>query len=247
MCHFLELATKARTYPKRSVAVVTTHYAQMVWLQHCVDYVGRRICGGKHPILFRVATLDRLLGLQAQVIFASLVSHVPGIMSDVWRADTRTSRAQSELYPFGRFTPWGAHPTADAWIAAVNAVQWQVGSGAVSTTLELARVLREVGVINGVREGTTYRLGGRWWGTGEALEEGKRARDHWGYAPGHAYQLLDWEQIKANTLKKALAVQVRDPLGNIVTPKSLGVTLLDFNEWVLPYVLVEGDGQDVWN
>ena len=42
-------------------------------------------------------------------------------------------------------------------------------------------------------------------------------------------------------------MQVKDPLGNIVTPKSLGVTLLDFTEWVLPYVLVEGDGQDVWN
>ena len=44
--HFLDLATKAGTYPERSVAVVTTHYAQMVWLQHCVDYVGRRIHGG---------------------------------------------------------------------------------------------------------------------------------------------------------------------------------------------------------
>ena len=32
VCHFLELGGKARTYPDRSVAVATTHYAQMVWL-----------------------------------------------------------------------------------------------------------------------------------------------------------------------------------------------------------------------
>ena len=43
VCHFLELANKKGTYPNRSVAVVTTHYAQMVWLKWCVGYVGRKM------------------------------------------------------------------------------------------------------------------------------------------------------------------------------------------------------------
>ena len=51
----------------------------------------------------------------------------------------------------------------------------------------------------------------------------------------------------ANTRNKALAVRVRDPLGNIVTPSPLGVTLPNFTERALPYVLVEDDGQDVGN
>ena len=49
----------------------------------------------------------------------------------------------------------------------------------------------------------------------------------------------------ANTWGKEVAVQVRDPLGNIVTPIPLGVTLPHFTEWPLPYVFVEDDGQDV--
>ena len=41
VCHFLEHAARTGTYPAQSVAVVTTHYAHMVWLQHCVAFVGR--------------------------------------------------------------------------------------------------------------------------------------------------------------------------------------------------------------
>ena len=102
-CYFLELATKCGTYPDRSLAVVTTHYGQMVWLRHCVEFVGRRMCHGRHPILLAVATLDWFQGLQAQVILDSLVSAVLAIMSNVWRPNTLTSRAQSELHLFGRF------------------------------------------------------------------------------------------------------------------------------------------------
>ena len=39
---FLEYAARKGTYPAQSVAVVTTHYAQMVWLKHCVACVGRK-------------------------------------------------------------------------------------------------------------------------------------------------------------------------------------------------------------
>ena len=42
VCHFLEYAVRRGTYPAQSVAVVTTHYAEMVWLQHCVTFVGRK-------------------------------------------------------------------------------------------------------------------------------------------------------------------------------------------------------------
>ena len=42
VCHFLEYAARKGTYLAQSVAVVTTHYAQMVWLKHCVAFVGRK-------------------------------------------------------------------------------------------------------------------------------------------------------------------------------------------------------------
>ena len=141
----------------------------------------------RHPIVSAIATVDRFQGLQAQVILASLVSPVPGIMSHVWRANTLTSRAQSELHLFGRFAAWAGHPTPRAWIAALNEVQWEAGSAAVGSTLEWAGVFREVGVIDRVRQGTIYRLGGGAWGTG-CVSLGRRARGHVtpGAAPGHA-------------------------------------------------------------
>ena len=42
-------------------------------------------------------------------------------------------------------------------------------------------------------------------------------------------------------------MHVRNLQGNIVTPMPLGVTLPDFTEWALPFLLVEDDGQDVGN
>ena len=110
VCHFLEVATKVGAYPERFVAVVTTHYAQMVWLQHCVDYVSNCLCGGQYPILLEVATLDRFHGLQAQVILASLVPDIPGIMTGICRTNTLTSRAPSELHLFGRFVRGASTP-----------------------------------------------------------------------------------------------------------------------------------------
>ena len=80
MCHFMELGVRKGTYPKRSVVVVITPYAQMVWLKWCVEYVGRKKFHATTPILLAIATLDRFQGLQAQVICASLVSPTPGII-----------------------------------------------------------------------------------------------------------------------------------------------------------------------
>ena len=101
VCHFFELAVRRGTYPARSVAVVTTHYTQMVWLKHCVRFVGCRWQGSQVNLLKTVATLDRFQGLQAQVILASVVSGTPGIMHDIWRSDILASRAQSDLQPSG--------------------------------------------------------------------------------------------------------------------------------------------------
>ena len=49
----------------------------------------------------------------------------------------------------------------------------------------------------------------------------------------------------ANTRKDEVSVRVKDPLGNIVKPRLLGVILPDFTKWALPYVLVEDNGQDL--
>ena len=54
----------------------------------------------------------------------------------------------------------------------------------------------------------------------------------------------------AKTRKDDVAVHVKDSLGNNLKPQLLGVILLDFTEWALPYVLVEDDGQlvgDWWD
>ena len=87
---------------------MTTHYAQMVWLQHCVRFVGRKWQAHPVNLVRTVATLDRVQGLQAPVILAL---GTPGIMHDIWRSNTLTSKAQSELRLFGRFTEWTTHPT----------------------------------------------------------------------------------------------------------------------------------------
>ena len=169
VCHFLEYAVRRGTYPAQSVAVLTTHHAQMVWLQFCVRFVGRKWQVNPANLPKTVATLDRFHGLQAQVILASLLSRTPGIMQDIWRSNTLSSRAQSELHLFGRFTDWTTHPTPGVWLDALQAVQWEAGSGTVSDTLELAGVLREAAVVERIVHGTIYRSAGGGGGVGHWL------------------------------------------------------------------------------
>ena len=115
--HFLEHAQTAHAYPPHSVAIVTTHYAQMLWLQHCVCEAGRSFHGEQGYVCVQViATLDRYHGLQAPVVLAFMVSSEPGIMKDVVRGNTLTSRAQSELHLFGPFLGWGESPP-HCWLA----------------------------------------------------------------------------------------------------------------------------------
>ena len=71
------------------MAIVTTHYAKMLRLQHCVWEVGRRLPGDQaYECLQVIATPDRYQGLQAPIVLASMVSSEPGIMKDVVRANT---------------------------------------------------------------------------------------------------------------------------------------------------------------
>ena len=94
------------------MAIVTTHYEQMLWLQHSVWVVGHKLHGDQGYECVQVfVTLDRYQGLQAPVVPASLVSSEPGIMKDVVRANTLTTRAQSELHLFGPFLGWDETPS----------------------------------------------------------------------------------------------------------------------------------------
>ena len=104
MPFYSEYAVRRGTYPAQSVAIVTTHYGQMVWFQFCVRFVGRKWQADPANLLTTVATLDRFQGLQAPLVLASLLFPTLGIMQDIWRSNTLTSRAQSELHLFGRFT-----------------------------------------------------------------------------------------------------------------------------------------------
>ena len=119
--HFLEHAHNANVYPPKSVAIVTTHYAQMLWLQHCVREAGRQMHGDQaYECVQMIATLDRYQGLQAPVVLASLVSLEPGIMKDVVRANTLTSRAQSELHLFEAFLGWEESPLTAGWLSRLR-------------------------------------------------------------------------------------------------------------------------------
>ena len=177
VCHFLEYAVRAGTYPVQSVAVVMTHYAEMVWLDFCVRFVGRKWQANPVNLLKTVAPLDRFQTLQAPVILASVVSPTPGVMQDIRRSNTLTSRAQSEVHLFGRFTEWTARPTPGVWPDALLAVQWEGGSGTVSDTIELAGVLSEAAVVEKTVHGTIYRWPGVWWGIGYG-SHGRATRWH---------------------------------------------------------------------
>ena len=253
VCNFLEYAVTRATYPAQSVAVVTTHYAQMVWLQHCVRFVGRKWQAHPVNLLRTVATLDRFQVLQAPVILACLVSPTPGIMHDIWRSNTPTSRAQSELHLFWRFTEWTTHPTPGVWLDALHAAEWEAGSRTVSDTLHLARVVREAAAVERIVQWHNLPVGrggvvGHWlW---KPWKRHKRARDPWGYAPGSADQLLDFERIMANTRKDVVSVRVKDAQANVVKPRLPGVILRDFTQlrsrtsWLRTMNRIRGTGGD---
>ena len=62
--------------------------------------------------------------------------------------------------------------------------------------------------------------------------------------PPQSDQLLDWERIMANKRVGTLEMRLRLETGE-VEPKHLGVTLPDFTEWALPYILIR-DEDTAW-
>ena len=61
--------------------------------------------------------------------------------------------------------------------------------------------------------------------------------------PPQSDQLLDWERVMANKRVAALEMRLRLQSGE-VEPVHLGVTLPDFTEWALPYILIRDEGID---
>ena len=247
--HFLEHAHISNQYPPKSVAIVTTHYAQMLWLLHCVWEAGRHRHGNQaYECVQTITTLDRYQGLQAPVVLASLVSSEPGIMKDVVRANTLTSRAQSELHLFGAFLGWEESPLTAGWLSGLRVMAAELQnfpSPADVQKVRLPGVMYQQPTLAKKESGVIYRFKGGGLGVvGQWLwkpwRKHAKASDPWGFSPPQSDQLLDWERIMANKRVGTLEMRVRLEAGD-VKPKHLGVTLPDFTEWALPYILLRDE------
>ena len=243
--------------PPPAVAIVTTHYAQMLWLQHCMWEAARRLHGDKaYECVQVIATLDRYNGLRAPVVLASMVSSEPGIMKDVVRANTLTSMAQSELHLFGPFVGWDQSPLTADWLSELRVMAAQLRQGPSPEEVQSVRLpgvlyqqptlaKPEVGVIYKFKGGG-LRVRGQWlW---KPWRKHAKALDPWGSPPPQSDQLLDWGRIMANkrvgTLEMRLRLETRE-----VEPIHLGVTLPDFTQWALPYILIKDEDTNwaVWH
>ena len=165
--------TQCKCVPPKSLAIVTTHFAQMLWLQHCVWEAGRRLHGDQaYECVQTIATLDRYQGLQAPVVLASLVSSEPGIMKDVVRANTLTSRAQSELHLFGPFFGWEECLLTAGWLSGLRVMAaelWQSPSQEDVQRVRLPGVLYQQPTLAKPELGVIYKFKGGgwgWWGSG---------------------------------------------------------------------------------
>ena len=190
--HFLEHAHSAHVYPPKSVAIVTTHYAQMLWLQHCVWKAGRRLHGDQaYECVQTIATLDRYQGLHAPVVLASVVSSEPGIMKDVVRANTLTSRAQSELHLFGPFFGWDNSPLTTGWLSRLRVMADELRQSPSQEDVQRVRLpgvlyqqptlaKPDVGVIYKFRGGGSGVVGQWLW---KPWRKHAKAFDPWGFSP----------------------------------------------------------------
>ena len=190
--HFLEHAHNAHVYPPKSVAIVTTHYAQMLWLQHCVWEAGRRLHWNQaNERVQTIATVDRYHGLQAPVVLASLLSSEPGIMKDVVRANTLTSRAQSEPHLFGPFFGWDQSPLTAGWLGGLRVMADELRQSPSQEDVQRVRLpgvlyqqptlaKQEVGVIYKFKGGG-FGVVGQWlW---KPWRKHAKASNPWGFPP----------------------------------------------------------------
>ena len=99
---------------------------------------------------------------------------------------------------------------------------------------------KEVGVIYKFKGGGLGVVGQWLW---KPWRKHAKALDPWGFSAPQSDQLLDWERIMANKRVGTLEMRVRLEVGD-VEPKHLGVTLPDFTEWALPYILIRDEDTD---
>ena len=217
--HFVDHAHNAHAYPPKSVAIVTTHYAKMLWLQHCVWEAGRRLHGNRaYECVQVIATLDRDQGLQAPVVLASLVSSEPRIMKDVVRANTLTSRAQSELHVFGPFFGWYQSPLTAGWLSGLRMMADELrqspsqeayrGCGLHEFCTNSLPLRNQRWVSFASSRGGGFGVVGQWrW---KPWRKHAKASDPWGFPPPpQSDQLLDWGQIMANKRVGTLQMRLR--------------------------------------
>ena len=250
MLHVLEHAHSAHVYPAKSVAIVTTHYAQMLRLQHCVWEARRRLHGNQaYECVQTIATLDRYQGLQAPVVLAPLVSSEPGIMKDVVRANTLTSRAQSELHLFGPFFGWDNSPLMAGWLSGLSVMADELRQSPSQEDVQRVRlpgVLYQQPTHAKLEVGVIYKFKGGgwgWWGSGFGNRGGSMQKPLTlgdSPRPAQSDQLLDRERIMANKRVGTLEMRLRLQSGE-VEPIHLEVTLPDFTEWALPYILIKDE------
>ena len=147
MLHFLEHAHNAQAPPPPPAQWQSSPHT----LHRC--YGCSTVCG-KHgedcmgtthmSVCRSFAILVRYQGLQAPVVLASMVSSDPGILKDVVRANTLTSRAQSELHFFGPFFGWDVSPLTAGWFTGWRVMADQLRQGA---TQEQVQKVQLAGVL----------------------------------------------------------------------------------------------------
>ena len=179
------LFRRMHTLHKRTphpVAIVTTHYAQMLWVRHGVWEAGRRLHGEQaYECVQVIATPDRYQGLRAPVVLPLMVSWDPAIMKDVVRANTLTRRAQSELHLFGPFLNWDEFPHTVGWPSGLRLMADQLQQGASQEELQqvwFPGVLHQLPTLAKPQAGVIYKFrgGGVGGGDGVALEALEEAR-----------------------------------------------------------------------
>ena len=121
-----------------------------------------------------IATLDRYQGLHAPVVLASMVSSEPGIMKDVVRANTVTSRPQSELHLFAPFFGWDQSPLTAGWLGGLRVMADELRQRQSQEEVQSVRlpgVLYQQPTLAKPDAGVIYKFKGGgggwwWWGSG---------------------------------------------------------------------------------
>ena len=170
-------------------------------------------------------------------------------MKDVVRANTLTSRAQSELHLFGPFLGGDESPLTTGWLSGLRVMVHQLQQGASQEQVQSVRLpgaVYQQPNLAKLEGGVIYKFKGGFLGVvGQWLwkpwRKHAKVLDRWGPPPPpRSDQLLDWERVMANKRVGTLEMRMRLESGK-VEPIHLRVTLPDFMEWALPYILIKDE------